>query len=74
MAFDGNFLDDTSHEQISEKILSWMMDEFIHSPKPTLPLSTTCDEILSWTIETWNMSFSVGHTTLQFTNTIEQDN
>ena len=26
------------------------MDDFIHSPKPYLLLSTTCDEILSWMI------------------------
>ena len=29
------------------------MDEFIHGPKPYLLLATTCDEILSWTIEIW---------------------
>ena len=33
-----------------QSILSWMMDEFIHWPKPYLLLSTTCDEILSWMI------------------------
>ena len=35
------------------KILSWMMDEFIHSPKPELLLPATCDEILSRVIEIW---------------------
>ena len=30
-----------------------MMDEFIHWPKPYSFLSTTCDEILSWTNEIW---------------------
>ena len=30
-----------------------MMDEFIHEPKLSLLLSTTCDEILSWMIENW---------------------
>ena len=38
---------------ISEQIGSWMMDEFIHWPKPDLLLSATCDEILSWMIEIW---------------------
>ena len=33
---------------ISGNILSWLMEEFIHWPKPDLLLSTTCDEILSW--------------------------
>ena len=37
----------------SEQILSWMIDEFIHWPKPYLLLSATCDEILSWMIEIW---------------------
>jgi hypothetical protein len=31
--------------------LSWMMDEFIHCPKPYLLLSATCDEIVSWTMD-----------------------
>jgi hypothetical protein len=30
-----------------------MMDEFMHWLKPYLPISTTCDEILSWLIEIW---------------------
>ena len=33
--------------QISEQILSWMMNEFIHWPKPYLLMSATHDEILS---------------------------
>jgi hypothetical protein len=33
--------------------LSWMMDEFICWPKLYLRLSTTCDEILIWMIESW---------------------
>ena len=36
---------------ISEQILPWMIDDFIHWPKPYLLLSATCDEILSWMIE-----------------------
>jgi hypothetical protein len=47
------FPDDTSQYEKSEQILSWMMDEFIHWPKPYLLLSATCDELLSWTIEIW---------------------
>ena len=35
----------------SEQIVSWMMNEFIHWPKPYLFLSTTCDEISSRMIE-----------------------
>ena len=35
------------------EILSWMMDEFMHWPKPYLLLSATFDEILSWKIEIW---------------------
>ena len=35
------------------RVLSWMMDEFIHWSKPYLLLSTTCDEILSWMFEIW---------------------
>ena len=31
--------------------MSWMMDEFIHWPKPYLLLSATCEEILPWMIE-----------------------
>ena len=38
---------------MSEQILSWLMDEFIHGPKPYLLLPTTCDEILSWMIAIW---------------------
>ena len=34
-------------------LLSWMMDEFIHWPKPYPLLSATCDEILSWRIDIW---------------------
>jgi hypothetical protein len=34
-------------------MLSWMIDEFIHWPKPYLLLLVTCDETLSWKIETW---------------------
>ena len=30
-----------------------MMDEFIHWPKPYLPLSVTCDERLLRMIEIW---------------------
>ncbi len=30
-----------------------MMDEFICWPKPYFLLSATCDEILSWMIESW---------------------
>ena len=30
-----------------------MMNVFIHWSKPYLPLSATCDEILSWMIEIW---------------------
>ena len=33
--------------------MSWVMDEFIQWPKTDLLLSTTCDEIMSWIIETW---------------------
>ena len=29
------------------------MDEFIHWPKPYLPLPETCDKILSWMIRIW---------------------
>ena len=47
-----NFPDDIAYK-ISEQILSWMMDEFIHWSKPYMLLSTTCDEILSWMIEIW---------------------
>ena len=35
----------------SLQIVSWIMDEFIHWPKPHPLLSATCDEILAWTIE-----------------------
>ena len=35
------------------QILSSMMDEFIHWPKPYLLLPTTCDEMLSWMIKFW---------------------
>ena len=38
------------------QILSWMMDEFIHWPKPSLLLSSTCDELLSWMIKIWMKS------------------
>jgi hypothetical protein len=38
---------------MSEQILPWTMDEFIHMPKAYLLLSTTFDEILSWIIEIW---------------------
>ena len=34
----GSFLDDTSYEQ-ANKFMSWIMDEFIHWPKPYLLLS-----------------------------------
>ena len=34
-------------------IVSWMMDESIHCPKPYRLLSPTWDEILSWVVETW---------------------
>ena len=37
----------------NERLLSWMMDEFICWPKPYVLLSATCDEILSWLIEIW---------------------
>ena len=40
----------SSHE-LSEQLLSWMMHEFIHWPKPTLLLLATCDELLSWMVE-----------------------
>ena len=30
--------------------MSWLMDEFIHWPKPNLLLLTTRDEILSWIV------------------------
>ena len=43
----------------SEQILSRMMDEFIHWPKPCLLLSTTCDGILSWMFEVWMMNHLV---------------
>ena len=36
---------------ISGQICSWVLDEFIHWPKPYLLLSTTCDAILSWMME-----------------------
>ena len=37
-----------------DQIVSWMMDEFIHWPKPyLLVLLATCDEIFSWMIECW---------------------
>ena len=45
-----------THLMNSEQIFSWMMDEFIHWPKPYLLLSTTCDDILSWMIEIWMKS------------------
>jgi hypothetical protein len=32
-------------------MFSWVMDEFIHWPKPYLLLSTTCDETVPWMIE-----------------------
>ena len=35
------------------------MDEFIRLPKPYHPLSTTCDEILSWMIESWRKNHLV---------------
>ena len=34
-------------------MLSWTMHKFVHSPKPYLLLSTSCDKILSWMIEFW---------------------
>ena len=33
---------------LTNKIMSWMMDEFIRWAKPCLLMSTTCDEVLSW--------------------------
>ena len=36
---------------MSLQILSWMMDEFIHWPKPYLLFSTSCDEIMLWIIK-----------------------
>ena len=45
---------------ISEQILSWMIDEFIHWPNPYLLLSATCDNILSWMIEIWMKNHLVG--------------
>jgi hypothetical protein len=33
--------------------MSWMVDEFIHWPKPYILLSATCDEILSRVITIW---------------------
>jgi hypothetical protein len=38
-----------------------MMDEFIHSTKPYLLLSTTFDEIWSWMIEIWMKHHLVSH-------------
>ena len=38
---------------ISLQLLFWMMNEFVHWPKPYLLLSATCDEMLSWMIEVW---------------------
>ena len=32
-------------------MLSWVMDEFIHWPKPYLALSASWDDKLSWMIE-----------------------
>jgi hypothetical protein len=48
----GNFSGDTSYEQVY-KYLSWMMDEFIHWPKPYLLSPATYDETLSWMLEIW---------------------
>ena len=48
----GNVSDDTSYEKV-DKLLSWMMGEFIHWPKHYLLLFATCDKILSWVIEIW---------------------
>ena len=31
----------------------WMMDKFVHQPKPYLILSVTCNTILSWMIKIW---------------------
>ena len=73
---------------ISERILSWVMDEFVYWPKPYLLLSAVCDEILSWMIEIWMknhsvshgncntaiLTFSVGDTIPRFTISSEQDN
>jgi hypothetical protein len=39
--------------RISEQILSWTMDDFIHWPKPYPLLSATCDEISSWMNQIW---------------------
>jgi hypothetical protein len=39
--------------EYSEKIFSWMINEFTHWPKPYLLLSPTCDEIFPWMIEIW---------------------
>jgi len=49
LCHSGSFSEDASYEQI----WSWVMDEFIHWPKPYLLLSTICDEILSWIIDNW---------------------
>ena len=46
---------------ISEQILSWMLDEFIHWLKPYLLLSATSDEILSWMIEFWLKHHSISN-------------
>ena len=67
----------------SEQILSWMMNESIHWPKPYLLLSATCDEIFSSIIPSKKfqkmtnnvgLTFSVCDTKLQFRISIEQDN
>ena len=41
-------------------MLSWMVDEFIHWPKPYLLLSTTCDE-LSLYNEIFDVKFTLKH-------------
>ena len=44
------------------------MDEFIHCPKPCLLLSTTCDEILSWTIGIWTTNHLVSDSKCNIVN------
>ena len=33
--------------------MSWMMDEFMYWPKPSLLLSATCGEKVAWMIDFW---------------------
>ena len=49
-------------------ILSWMMDEFNHWPKPHLLLLATCDEISSRMIDIWMTNHLVSHSNYNIVN------